>query len=121
MAPFPPKDRLEAFERHIRVELGKLRDLLHLLKYDRVYPLANLLGRHLAEAILRFEQQEWSAQALRCHAENFGVDVFQARFRKFLAKVGAPIPEYISVPFASPASAHAFEPRLGRVSNGVPA
>ena len=75
----------------------------------------------LAEAILRFEQQEWSAQALRCHAENFGVEVFQARFRKFLAKVGAPIPEYISVPFASPASAHAFEPRLGRVSNGVPA
>jgi glycosyltransferase involved in cell wall biosynthesis len=75
----------------------------------------------LAEAILRFEKQEWSAQALRRHAESFGIDVFQARFRQFLAKVGAPIPEYISVPFASPASAHTFEPRLGRVSNGVPA
>jgi glycosyltransferase involved in cell wall biosynthesis len=67
----------------------------------------------LAEAIQRFERREWSAEALRSHAEGFGIDVFQSRFREFLAKVGAPIPEYM--PFLAPA----FEPRLARVSDGV--
>jgi glycosyltransferase involved in cell wall biosynthesis len=69
----------------------------------------------LAEAIQRFERQEWSAQALRSHAEGFGIDVFQSRFRQFLAKVGAPVPEYTSVPFVTPA----FGPRLAGISDGV--
>jgi ComF family protein len=30
---------------------GALRDLIHLLKYDRVHPAANVLGRMLAEVI----------------------------------------------------------------------
>jgi glycosyltransferase involved in cell wall biosynthesis len=57
----------------------------------------------LAGAIQRFERQEWSAKALRSHAERFGIDVFQSRFRRFLAKVGAPVPECTSVPFVTPA------------------
>jgi glycosyltransferase involved in cell wall biosynthesis len=73
----------------------------------------------LAEAIQRFERQEWSARTLRRHAESFGIEVFQSRFRQFLAKVGAPVPEYASAPFAAPAAVPAYEPRLARVSNGV--
>jgi glycosyltransferase involved in cell wall biosynthesis len=57
----------------------------------------------LGEAIQRFERQEWSAKALRSHAERFGIDVFQSRFRQFLAKVGAPLPEYTPLPFVTPA------------------
>ena len=45
----------------------------------------------LAEAIVRFERQEWSAKLLRSHAEGFSAEVFQARFRQFLARVGAPL------------------------------
>ena len=45
----------------------------------------------LAAAILRFERQEWPVESLRRHAEGFGIDVFQARFRQFLARVGAPL------------------------------
>src|SRR5271168_2933030 len=59
---------------------------------------------NLAEAIQRFERQEWSAKALRSHAERFGIDVFQSRFRQFLAKVGAPLPEYTPLPFVTPAA-----------------
>jgi glycosyltransferase involved in cell wall biosynthesis len=44
----------------------------------------------LARAIQRFERQEWSAAVLRRHAEGFGIDIFQSRFRQFLALVGAP-------------------------------
>ncbi len=73
----------------------------------------------LAEAIQRFEQQEWSSRTLRRHAESFGIEVFQSKFRQFLAKVGAPVPDYVSVPFTAPAAAPAYEPRLARVSNGV--
>ena len=47
----------------------------------------------LVQAIKRFEQQEWSPTLLRRHAEGFGVEVFKARFRRFLAQVGAPITE----------------------------
>ncbi len=43
------------------------------------------------EAIKRFETQEWPVEVLRSHAEEFGIDVFQARFRQFLARVGAPL------------------------------
>jgi glycosyltransferase involved in cell wall biosynthesis len=75
----------------------------------------------LAAAIQRFERQEWSAQLLRSHAETFGIDVFQSRFREFLARVGAPVPEHALAPFAAPAASHAFEPRLARMPNGVPA
>jgi glycosyltransferase involved in cell wall biosynthesis len=53
----------------------------------------------LATAITRFESIEWSPAALRRHAENFGIDVFQARVRAFLAKVGAPMPETAFLPF----------------------
>jgi len=46
----------------------------------------------LAKAIERFERQEWSASVLRRHAEGFDIDVFQARLRNFLQRVGAPLP-----------------------------
>lgn len=75
----------------------------------------------LAKAIQRFERQDWSAEVLRSHAEGFGIDVFQSRFRQFLAKVGAPLPEYAAVPFVTPTATPAFEPRLAGVSDGVPA
>lgn len=45
----------------------------------------------LTAAILRFERQEWPVETLRRHAEGFGIGVFQARFRQFLARVGAPV------------------------------
>ncbi len=45
----------------------------------------------LADAILRFEQQHWFPRIIRKHAEGFGVEVFQARFRAFLERVGAPL------------------------------
>ncbi len=44
---------------------------------------------HLVRAIQDFERRTWSARALRQHAEGFGVDVFQVRFREFLDRVGA--------------------------------
>jgi glycosyltransferase involved in cell wall biosynthesis len=75
----------------------------------------------LAEAIVRFERQEWSANLLRGHAEGFGIDIFQARFRQFLARVGAPVPEDGQLPFATPAPAHAFETKLAGIQNRVPA
>jgi glycosyltransferase involved in cell wall biosynthesis len=75
----------------------------------------------LAEAIVRFERQEWSAQLLRSHAEGFGIDIFQSRFRQFLARVGAPVPEDALLPFATPAPSHIFEPKLAAIQNRVPA
>ena len=45
----------------------------------------------LADAIERFERQEWSAELLRRHSESFSVEVFQDRFRAFLRRIGAPI------------------------------
>jgi ComF family protein len=36
---------------------GGLRELIHLLKYARVRPAANVLGRMLAEAIAQFESE----------------------------------------------------------------
>jgi glycosyltransferase involved in cell wall biosynthesis len=53
----------------------------------------------LADAITRFERIEWSPAVLRRHAENFGIDIFQARLRAFLAKIGAPIPDAAFLPF----------------------
>ena len=45
----------------------------------------------LSAAILRFERQAWQPETLRRHAEGFGIDVFHARFRQFLARIGAPL------------------------------
>ena len=42
-------------------------------------------------AIERFERQEWSARAIRIHAEGFSTEVFKEKFTAFLRKVGAPI------------------------------
>jgi glycosyltransferase involved in cell wall biosynthesis len=75
----------------------------------------------LAEAIVRFEGQEWSANLLRSHAEGFGIDIFQARFRQFLARVGAPVPDDGQLPFATPAPAHPFDTKLAGIQNRVPA
>jgi glycosyltransferase involved in cell wall biosynthesis len=74
----------------------------------------------LAEAIARFERIEWNPAVLRRHAECFGADVFQARFRIFLAKVGAPMPEGALLPFNAPswaAANRAIAPR----HEGIPA
>lgn len=46
---------------------------------------------HLMAAIEKFEKQTWSPLALRAHADGFSVQVFQQRFRSFLARVGAPL------------------------------
>jgi glycosyltransferase involved in cell wall biosynthesis len=75
----------------------------------------------LAEAIVQFERKEWSATLLRGHAEGFGIDIFQARFRQFLARVGAPVPEDAWMPFTKPASTPTYEPKLAGMQNRVPA
>jgi glycosyltransferase involved in cell wall biosynthesis len=64
-------------------------------------------ARDLAAAITCFERIEWSPAALRRHARNFGIDVFQSRLRAFLAKVGAPIPEAIITSSAATRAANA--------------
>ena len=74
----------------------------------------------LAAAITRFEHIEWSPVTLRSHAETFGIDVFQARMRAFLAKVGAPVPDLDLLPFNAVSRAATAE--LGiPVQEGVPA
>jgi glycosyltransferase involved in cell wall biosynthesis len=73
----------------------------------------------LAAAIARFEHIEWSPAMLRKHAEKFGIDVFQARMRAFLAKVGAPVPDVALLPFNAVSRATT---ELGiPVQEGVPA
>ena len=52
-------------------------------------------------AIERFEQQEWSARAIRKHAEGFSTEVFNDKFAAFLRKVGAPIDAYRRLPRAA--------------------
>jgi glycosyltransferase involved in cell wall biosynthesis len=49
---------------------------------------------HLADAIERFEQQQWSPELIRHHSEGFSVEVFRDRFRSFLRRVGAPFPAH---------------------------
>ena len=75
----------------------------------------------LAAAILRCEQQSWSTDALRTHAEGFGIDVFRARFREFLARVGAPLPGEAEMSQGTPAAAPVYAPRLTAMPNRVPA
>jgi glycosyltransferase involved in cell wall biosynthesis len=76
---------------------------------------------YLARAIERCERLEWSAQTLRRHAEGFGIDVFQSRFREFLARVGAPLQQDTSLPVTTPSATHAFEPRLQALPTRVTA
>jgi len=45
----------------------------------------------LIEAILRFEKQTWSPEAIRRHAEGYGKEAFQEKFAAFLRRVGVPI------------------------------
>jgi glycosyltransferase involved in cell wall biosynthesis len=73
----------------------------------------------LADAIVRFEGVEWSSQHLRRHAEGFSVEVFQARFREFLARVGAPVPNYTGMPFDLSVPARAFGTQRAAVPNGL--
>jgi glycosyltransferase involved in cell wall biosynthesis len=47
---------------------------------------------HLAEAIERFELQEWHPELIRQHSEGFSVEVFQDRLRSFLRRVGVQFP-----------------------------
>lgn len=53
----------------------------------------------LLAAMERFETMEWSPEVLRRHAEGFSIDAFQSRFRSFLARVGMPVAEGVSVSF----------------------
>jgi glycosyltransferase involved in cell wall biosynthesis len=82
--------------------------------FDRQEP------KDLAEAIALFERIEWNPAILRRHAEDFSTNVFQARFRFFLAKVGAPIPETAVIPFNSPSRA-AANVGIGPRQQGIPA
>jgi glycosyltransferase involved in cell wall biosynthesis len=45
----------------------------------------------LIDAISRFENQQWSPQRIRQHAEGFSREVFRARMATFLERVGAPV------------------------------
>jgi glycosyltransferase involved in cell wall biosynthesis len=74
----------------------------------------------LAAAIRRFERIDWSPATLRHHSQGFGSDVFQARFRAFLAKVGAPILDPAVLPFST-ASWDAANLRIGSRQEGIPA
>jgi glycosyltransferase involved in cell wall biosynthesis len=75
----------------------------------------------LAAAIVRFERIDWSPATLRHHAMRFGSDVFQARFRSFLDKVGAPLPEAAVLPFSTPARAAASSLGIAPAQEGIPA
>jgi glycosyltransferase involved in cell wall biosynthesis len=79
----------------------------------------------VAAAIQRFERMDWSRPVLRRHAENFSVEIFQARMHAFLAHVGAPVLDAAGFScldrgspafFSSPATA-----KLGVTGDGVPA
>jgi glycosyltransferase involved in cell wall biosynthesis len=46
---------------------------------------------HLMNAIEAFENQSFSPQALRLHAENFNIEVFRAKINSFLTHIDAPV------------------------------
>jgi hypothetical protein len=46
---------------------------------------------HLMNAIEAFENQSFSPQALRLHAEKFNIEVFRAKIESFLMRIGAPV------------------------------
>jgi glycosyltransferase involved in cell wall biosynthesis len=74
----------------------------------------------LVAAIARFEKVDWSPSALRRHAENFGIEVFQARIRAFLTKVGAPVSDCVPLPSDMPERTHNGL-RTVSVREGIPA
>jgi glycosyltransferase involved in cell wall biosynthesis len=45
----------------------------------------------LGDAIDRFERMDWNSPRIRKHAEAFGMEIFQDRFRSFLRRVGVPL------------------------------
>jgi glycosyltransferase involved in cell wall biosynthesis len=59
--------------------------------FDRQAP------EELGDAIERLEMQDWSPDELTRHSRNFGVQVFQDRFRSFLRRIGAPIDTHNSI------------------------
>lgn len=61
----------------------------------------------LADAIQRFEQQTWSQEVLRTHAEHFSIEVFQQRMREFLIRVGVPLDQAERVRQPQPVTAQA--------------
>jgi glycosyltransferase involved in cell wall biosynthesis len=75
----------------------------------------------LATAIACSESVEWSSAALRRHAEKFGIDVFQAKLRVFLAKVGAPLPDAPVLPSNAAPRAAAGSVGIVPVREGIPA
>jgi glycosyltransferase involved in cell wall biosynthesis len=78
-------------------------------------------ARDLANAIERFEKQEWRPEILRQHAESFGIDVFQRTFRQFLDHVGCPVPEHSALPFVVPHLPPGSVPGLLAQKDNVPA
>jgi glycosyltransferase involved in cell wall biosynthesis len=75
----------------------------------------------LAAAIARFERIEWSPASLRRHAECFGTEVFRARLRAFLDKVGAPVPESNNLPFNARVRAATINLAVASAQEGIPA
>jgi glycosyltransferase involved in cell wall biosynthesis len=54
---------------------------------------------HLADAIERFERENWDPKVLRKHAESFSTQVFQERFLSLLDHLGVPIAPSSARPF----------------------
>ena len=75
----------------------------------------------LATAIACSESVEWSSAILRRHAEKFGIDVFQAKLRVFLDKVGAPLPDAPVLPTNAAPRAAAGSVGILPVQEGIPA
>ena len=49
----------------------------------------------LINAIVKFEQQDWSPDRIRSHAKGFSREIFRAHFAKFLRRVGAPLDDQV--------------------------
>ena len=45
----------------------------------------------LMKTVVEFDQHSWFPQQIRKHAEGFSREIFRARFKQFLRRVGAPI------------------------------
>jgi glycosyltransferase involved in cell wall biosynthesis len=75
----------------------------------------------LVNAIERFEQLQWDPKVLRCHAEEFSIDVFQRRFRQFLARVGCALPDRAALPIGPPVARPVLYGHQREQKEGVPA
>jgi hypothetical protein len=75
----------------------------------------------LAAAISHFERIDWSPALLRRHAEGFGTEVFRARLRAFLDKVGAPVPEGDTLPFNARTRSATANLGMASAQEGIPA